>query len=138
MANIEYFLIPDGGGIDQNSDRELSGPVKVIKTGNGDWAVATLDSNGNVETKNGKPNILKGTGENAFFTEKAKNEGGVDYASSAVGTNQTAATLAGDSADGATGLIAWEDSAATKKKNGNLQQAKGRRLQRRRVPGVNR
>src|SRR5688572_17143664 len=72
VGNIEYFLIPNGGGIGANSDAELSGPVKVIQLANGDWAVATLDDNGNVEMKNGKPNVLKGAGESAFFTEKSK------------------------------------------------------------------
>jgi hypothetical protein len=102
VGNIEYFLIPNGAGISANSDSELSRPIKVIQLADGSWAVATLDSNGNVQTSGGKPNILVGEGRNAFFTEKAKNEGGVDHASSTVGSNQTAATLAGDQADGAT------------------------------------
>ena len=95
-----------------------AGPVKVIQLANGDWAVATLDANGNVQMTNGKPNILQGEDSNGFFTEKSKNEGNVDHASSKVGTYQTAATLNGDTADGPTGLLAWEDLAATKKSNG--------------------
>src|SRR5688572_16092957 len=39
LGNIEYFLIPNGGGIGANSDRELSGPIQVIQLKNGDWAV---------------------------------------------------------------------------------------------------
>src|SRR5262245_40455427 len=116
LGNIEYFLIPDGA--DKNSSNDLSGPIKVIQLSDGSWAVARADSNGNVIMKGGKPDILDGEGANAFFTEKSKNEGGVDHASSTVGTTQTAATLAGDTADGATGQIAWEDLAATKKSNG--------------------
>ena len=118
-GNIEFFLIPNGGGLHANSNAELSGGVKVIQLANGGWAVATLNANGTVQTgANGKPNILAGSGADAFFTEKAKNEGGVDHASSVAGSHQTAATLAGDTADGPTGLLAWEDLAATKKANG--------------------
>ena len=115
-----------------------AGPVKVIQLANGDWAVATLDANGNVQMTNGKPNILQGQDSNGFFTEKSKNEGNVDHASSKVGTNQTAATLNGDTADGPTGLLAWEDLAATKKSNGQLEQARRRRLQRRRLQDLHR
>jgi VCBS repeat-containing protein len=119
VGNIEFFLIPNGGAIGANSDAELSGPVKVIQLADGSWAVATLNGDGSVQTgHNGKPNILQGAGANAFFTEKAKNEGGTDHASSTVGSNQTAATLGGDTADGPTGLIAWEDLAATRNKRG--------------------
>ena len=117
LGNIEYFLIPDGA--DKNSNSDLSSNIKVIQLSDGSWAVARADSNGNVIMKNGKPDLLEGEGRNAFFTEKNKNEGGVDHASSTVGSSQTAATLAGDTADGATGLIAWEDLAATKKSNGS-------------------
>jgi Domain of unknown function (DUF4114) len=64
---------------------------------------------------NGKPEILDGKGSSALFTQTSKNAGGVDYASSVAGSNQTAATLAGDTADGPTGTLAWEDMAAQKK-----------------------
>src|SRR5262249_19277568 len=97
---------------------DLTGPVKVIQLSDGSWAVADVDSHGNVITSRGKPDILEGAGAHALFTETSKNAGHVDYASSVVGSNQTAATPAGDTADGATGLIAWEDLAATRNKNG--------------------
>ena len=118
VGNIQYFLISDGGNLNANEPDDLVGAVKVIKLADGTWAVADVDANGNVITKNGKPDLLIGAGANALFTETSKNAGGVDYASSKVGSQQTAATLAGDTADGATGLIAWEDLAATKKSNG--------------------
>jgi hypothetical protein len=89
-----------------------------VQLNNGSWVVARADANGNLITKNGKPDTPDGEGANAFFTEKSRNEGNVDHASSVVGTSQTAATLAGDTADGLTGQIAWEDLAATKKSNG--------------------
>ena len=139
LNNIQFFLIANGDGISKNTDAELSGPIKVIQLANGTWAVATVDEDGNVETDHhGKPNILVGEGANAFFTETSKNAGGVDYASSKVGTNQTAATLAGDTADGLTGLIAWEDLAATRKQNGTYTQTWRCRLQRRRIQGQHR
>ena len=119
LNNIQFFLIANGDGISKNTDEELSGPIKVVQLADGTWAVATVDEHGNVEIDHrGKPNILIGEGANAFFTETSKNAGGVDYASSKVGQNQTAATLAGDTADGLTGLIAWEDLAATRRPNG--------------------
>ena len=105
LGNIEFFLISDGYNLNRNDSDDFTGQVKVIKLSNGTWAVADVDAQGNVKTKNGKPDILKGEGVNALFTETSKNAGGVDYASSVVGSNQTAATLAGDRTDGATGLI---------------------------------
>ena len=135
VGNIEYFLIPNGGDIGANSNAELSGGVKVIQLSDGTWAVATLNSNGTVQTgSNGKPNILVGEGANAFFTEKAKNEGGVDHASSAVGSNQTAATLAGDTADGATGLDRVGGSRRHQEIERHVDRAGRRRLQRRGLP----
>src|SRR4051812_41103323 len=119
VANIEYFLVPDGYNQNRNDVDDLTGAIKVINV-NGSWAIADVDSNGNViRTWSGAPDLLKGEGANAFFTETSKNAGGVDYASSTVGTTQTAATLAGDTADGATGQIAWEDWAATRNANGS-------------------
>ena len=117
---IGFFLIPDGGGLRENSNAELRGGVKVIQLANGSWAVATLDKHGNVETdKHGKPNLLSGEGAAALFSDTSKNAGGVDYASSKVGkSGQTAQVLAADTADGPTGLMAWEDLAATRKSNG--------------------
>jgi CSLREA domain-containing protein len=119
LGNIEFFLIPNGGNRRENTAAELSGPVKVIQLGNGSWAVATANASGVVDVgPNGKPNLLSGQDANALFTETSKNAGGVDYASSKVGRNQTAATLAGDTADGITGTLAWEDLAAKKLGNG--------------------
>ena len=118
VGNIQFFLIADGGNLNADQPDDLSGKIKVIKLADGTWAVADADANGNVVYKNGKPDLLVGAGVNAMFTETSKNAGAVDYASSYVGTQQTAARLAGDTADGATGLIAWEDLAATKKSNG--------------------
>jgi hypothetical protein len=112
LANIQYFLIPDGA--DHNTTAELTGAVKVIQLSDGTWAVADVDSNGNVIFIHKKPDTLDGVGADALFTETSKNAGGVDYASSVAGSSQTAATLAGDTADGPTGLIAWEDQAAKK------------------------
>jgi VCBS repeat-containing protein len=112
VGRIGFFLIPDGGDICSNPDA-LKGPVKVIKLADGNWAVALTDANGNVQTDHyGKPIVLDGVESHAFFTETGKNAGGVDYASSKVGSSQTATTLAGDTADGPTGLLAWEDQAA--------------------------
>ena len=116
LGNIQYFLISDGA--DLNSSSELAGPIKVIQLANGTWAVAQATASGSVVLDHGQPNVLAGAGVNAMFTETSKNAGGVDYASSTVGSAQTAATLAGDTADGATGLIAWEDLAATRNANG--------------------
>ncbi len=119
VGKIGFFLIPDGAGICRNDDG-LSGPVKIIKLSNGSWAVASVDSNGNVATGyGGKPIIIEGAGAKALFTEVSKNAGGVDYASSKAGSQQTAATLAGDTADGPTGLLAWEDLAAKRNSNGS-------------------
>ena len=118
LGNIEFFLIPDGYNQNKYDADDLIGAIKVIQLSDGSWAVADVDLHGNVITDHGKPDILSGAGANALFTETSKNAGGVDYASSTVGPNQTAATLAGDTANGATGQIAWEDLAATKNKNG--------------------
>ncbi len=118
VANIQFFLISNGAVLNKNDSDDLTGPIKVIQLSNGTWAVADVDSDGNVITKNGKPDLLMGAGVNALFTETSKNAGNVDYASSVVGAQQTASTLAGDTADGATGTIAWEDLAAKKKSHG--------------------
>lgn len=116
---IQYFLVPNGGSLSQNSNSELSGGAKVIRLADGRWVVATLDANGNVQTDHhGNPNLLVGSGAPALFTETAKNAGGVDYASGKVGRSQTTATLAADTLDGPTGLMAWEDLAATRRSNG--------------------
>ena len=120
VGNIEFFLIPDGYNQNKSDPDDLTGAVKVIQLANGSWAVADVDSHGNVITEHGKADILDGTGANALFTETSKNAGGVDYASSVAGSNQTAATLAGDTADGPTGQIAWEDQAATQNRNGTF------------------
>jgi VCBS repeat-containing protein len=116
VGNIQFFLISDGA--DLNSSSELAGPIKVIQQSNGTWAVAQATTSGSDVLDHGQPNVLAGAGVNAMFTETAKNAGGVDYASSVAGSTQTAATLAGDTADGATGVIAWEDLAATRNANG--------------------
>ena len=116
LGNIEFFLISDG--YNRNSGDDFTGGIKVIRLSDGSWAVANVDSQGRVITRNGNPDILSGAGADALFTEKSKNEGNVDYASSVAGSTQTAATLAGDTADGLTGLLAWEDLAATRNKNG--------------------
>lgn len=118
LGKIQFFLIPDGAAQGRNDADDLSGAIKVIKLADGTWAVADVDANGNVIYKSGKPDLLTGAGANALFTETSKNAGGVDYASSVTGSQQTAAKLAGDTADGATGTIAWEDTAATRKSNG--------------------
>ena len=116
LGNIQFFLIANGASL--NSSSELGGPIKVIQLGNGTWAVAQATASGSVVLDHGQPNVLAGAGINALFTETSKNAGGVDYASSVVGTTQTAATLGGDTADGLTGQIAWEDQAATRNSNG--------------------
>ncbi|SFN60836.1 VCBS repeat-containing protein [Bradyrhizobium sp. Rc3b] len=118
LGKIQFFLIPDGAAPGRNDADDLSGAIKVIKLSDGTWAVADVDANGNVIYVAGKPDLLRGAGANALFTETSKNAGGVDYASSVMGSQQTAAKLAGDTADGATGTIAWEDSAATRRSNG--------------------
>lgn len=45
VDHIGYFLIPDGNG--QNAATP-NGPVKVIQTTDGSWAVAKADASGNV------------------------------------------------------------------------------------------
>ncbi|MHC4050467.1 VCBS domain-containing protein [Bradyrhizobium sp. 25ACV] len=119
LGKIQFFLIPDGAAPGRNDADDLSGAIKVIKLSDGTWAVADVDANGNVIYVAGKPDLLTGAGANALFTETSKNAGGVDYASSVTGSQQTAAKLAGDTADGATGTIAWEDTAATRRSNGS-------------------
>src|SRR4051812_16183093 len=118
LGNIEFFLVPNGYNLNQNDTDDLTGAIKVVQLSNGSWAVADVDSHGNIITEHGKTDILQGQGANALFTETSKNAGGVDYASSVAGSTQTAATLAGDTANGPTGTIAWEDAAATKNWNG--------------------
>jgi VCBS repeat-containing protein len=117
LPNIQFFLISDGYTLNKSDPDDLTGAIKVIKLSNGSWAVADVDAQGNVITDHGKPDILAGAGANALFTETSKNAGGVDYASSVIGTQQTAATLAGDTADGPTGMIAWEDTVAQRRGN---------------------
>ena len=110
LPYINFFLVPDGADRNKNDPDDLSGAVKVIQLADGSWAVADVDQNGNVLYEHGKPDILNGQGANALFTETSKNAGGIDYASSVAGPNQTAATLAGDTADGPTGpagLLPW-------------------------------
>ncbi|MET3339213.1 beta strand repeat-containing protein [Bradyrhizobium ottawaense] len=119
LGKIQFFLIPDGAAQGRNDANDLTGAIKVIKLSDGTWAVADVDANGNVIYVAGKPDLLTGAGANALFTETSKNAGGVDYASSVTGSQQTAAKLAGDTADGATGTIAWEDTAATRRSNGS-------------------
>jgi Ca2+-binding RTX toxin-like protein len=121
VANVAYFLVPNGGGLFQHTSDELKRPVKVIQLADGTWAVATVGPDGQVETDaRGKPNLLAGTDAPALFTETAENAGGVDYASSRVSTQQTPTTLGGDTADGPTGLLAWEDTAAKRKFDGSF------------------
>jgi len=139
VGKIGFFLIPDGGRVQGDDDRHEhrnhhlrddddcgdsdgapGGPIKVVQLVNGTWAVALVDAAGNVQTdRHGKPVMLEGVGANALFTETSKNAGGVDYASSKVGSGQTAAALAGDTADGPAGLLAWEDQAAHRLSNGS-------------------
>jgi Ca2+-binding RTX toxin-like protein len=121
VASIAFFLIPDGGGLSQNTASELGRPVKLVQLANGSWAVATVGADGNVELDaSGNPNVLVGRNANAIFTDTSKNAGDVDYGSSKVGSQQTAATLAGDTADGPAGLLAWEDTAATRRPDGTF------------------
>ncbi len=116
VADIGYFLIPDAG---RTCGPDASGPVKVVRLSNGTWAVALADSSGNVRLDScGNPILLNGTGASALFTETSKNAGGVDYASSVVGSTQTASTLVGDTANGPAGPLAWEDTAAKRNSNG--------------------
>src|SRR5262245_24958690 len=75
VGNIEFFLIPNGYHINKEDDGDLTGAIKVIQLSDGSWAVADVDSHGNVITKNGKPGILNGAGANALFTETSKNAG---------------------------------------------------------------
>ena len=100
LANIAFFLVSDGYDLNRNDADDFTGAVKVIQLANGTWAVADVDSHGNVKTDHGAPDILKGEGVNALFTETSKNAGHVDYASAVVGSSQTAATLTGDTANG--------------------------------------
>jgi Ca2+-binding RTX toxin-like protein len=118
VSKIAFFLIPNGGRL--NAASELDSPIRVIQDSNGNWVVAVAKADGTLLLDgNGKPVTLNGTDVDAFFTEAAKNKGGVDYASSITGTAQTATTLAGDTADGPTGLIAWEDLVAIRLPDGS-------------------
>jgi flagellin-like hook-associated protein FlgL len=117
VAKIEYFLISDGAAL--NDAQELSGKVKVMQAADGSYGVARLDASGNlVRQSNGSVDFLEGRDARALFTETAKNAGGVDYVSMIAGGAQTASTLAGDRADGPTGIIAFEDIAARRNANG--------------------
>jgi Ca2+-binding RTX toxin-like protein len=108
VSKIAFFLIPNGGSLNRAS--QLDDPIKIIQENDGDWVVALAKEDGTlVVDRNGHPVTLHGSGADALFTETAKNKGSVDYASAVVGTTQTAATLAGDTADGPTGQMAWED-----------------------------
>jgi hypothetical protein len=121
IPNIAYFLIPNAKGLRDNMADELSGAIKVVQMADGRWAIATVDANGNVETNSGGvPNVLVGTGASALFSETSKNAGSVDYASSRSGKSQTASTLLGDTSDGPTGTLAWEDFAAQRRPNGTF------------------
>ena len=114
VGKIGFFLIPDGG----NHRDALSGAIKVVRLANGTWAVGQVDEDGSVHTSRNGSMMLGGNAAKAFFTEASKNAGAVDYASSSVGTGQIPVTLAGDTTDGPTGLIAWEDLAAVKGRHG--------------------
>jgi hypothetical protein len=72
LANIAFFLVSDGYDLNRNDADDFTGAVKVIQLANGTWAVADVDSHGNVKTDHGAPDILKGEGVNALFTETSK------------------------------------------------------------------
>ena len=119
LSHIQFFLVPDGGDLAPVSDEAPDAPVLVTRLADGAWGVELLNGDGSVKTgPDGKPVVLAGRGADALFTEVARNAGGVDYASSTVGAVQSAATLAGDTLDGPTGTVAWEDLAARKLANG--------------------
>ncbi len=113
VANIQYFLVPGGGGIRPTTAASPNQPVRVIQRRDGSWGVALIRSDGTLAIgSDGQPTVLGGVGARALFSETGKNAGGVDYASATTGPGQTPATLSGDTADGPTGQLAWEDSAA--------------------------
>lgn len=118
LPDIQFFLVSNGAILNRNDADDLTGAIQVVRLSNGAYAIADVDSHGNTRSSD----LLAGAGANALFTETSKNAGGVDYASSVVGSRQTASTLTGDTADGATGLIAWEDLAATRNRNGTYSQ----------------
>src|SRR5262249_42926709 len=60
LPYIQYFLISDGYDLNRGDPDDLTGPVKVIQLSDGSWAVADVDSHGNVITSRGKPDILEG------------------------------------------------------------------------------
>ncbi len=99
-ANIGFFLIPNGASL--NSVPLLSGPVKVVQNPLGLWAVQAGEAS---------PVLLKGTGTPALFTEVFRNADGLDHVSNRVGNRQNETRLAGDTEDGPTGRMAWEDIA---------------------------
>ena len=138
VGNIEFFLIPDGYTLNRNDKDDLTGAIKVIRLTDGTWAVADVDACGNVVTEHKQIDLLAGQGANALFTETSKNAGGVDYASSVAGSNQTAATLAAR-------YGGWRDRfdrlgrpGGRPKSKRLLQQARRCGLQRRRFPRVHR
>lgn len=113
---IEYFLISDGANL--NSSSELSGRVRVTQAPDGSYRVARVDAQGNyIRDGQGNIDFLNGRDAPALFTETGKNAGGVDYASAVPGSSQTSSTLAGDRADGPTGIVAFEDIAAQRHGN---------------------
>ena len=60
LGKIEFFLIPDGYDLNKNDPGDLTGAVKVIQLSDGSWAVADVDSRGNVITDHGRPDTLSG------------------------------------------------------------------------------
>src|SRR5262245_52831705 len=53
VGNIQFFLISDGYNLNQNDADDFTGAIKVIQLSDGTWAVADVDSSGNVKYKNG-------------------------------------------------------------------------------------
>lgn len=121
VANIHYFLVPGGGGIRPTSASSPNQPVRVVQRRDGSWGVALVRSDGTLPIgRDGQPTVLGGVGARALFTETGKNPGAVDYASTTVGPGQTPAALTGDTVDGPTGLLAWEDIAARRLPGGGF------------------
>jgi Ca2+-binding RTX toxin-like protein len=103
-SDIGFFMIPDGANAARNSLAFLSGAIKVVQDSAGKWVV---------QSGGASPVTLQGAGAAAIFTEVFRNADKLDHVSNKVGERQTAATLTGDTKDGPTGMMAWEDIATS-------------------------